>query len=65
MNGVVPGVIKTPMHAFLAGLHPLGRIGEVQEIVFAVLYLESAAFLTGENLHARTLPTGGEVSASV
>ena len=65
MNGVVPGVIKTPMHAFLAGLHPLGRIGEVQEIVFAVLYLESAAFLTGEILHACTRPTGGEVSASV
>src|SRR6516225_11853193 len=51
MNGVVPGVIKTPMHAFLAGLHPLGRMGEVQEIVYAVLYLESAALLTGETLH--------------
>ena len=38
-------------HAFLAGLHPLGRMGEVQEVVEAVLYLESAAFVTGETLH--------------
>ena len=56
VNAVAPGIIKTPMHppethAFLAGLHPLGRMGEVQEIVEAVLYLESAAFVTGETLH--------------
>jgi NAD(P)-dependent dehydrogenase (short-subunit alcohol dehydrogenase family) len=56
VNAVAPGVIKTPMHApethaFLAGLHPLGRMGEVQEVVQAVLYLESAAFVTGETLH--------------
>ena len=56
VNAVAPGVIKTPMnapetHAFLAGLHPLGRMGEVQEIVEAVLYLESATFVTGETLH--------------
>jgi NAD(P)-dependent dehydrogenase (short-subunit alcohol dehydrogenase family) len=56
VNAVAPGVIKTPMHApetyaFLAGLHPLGRMGEVREIVDAVLYLESAAFVTGETLH--------------
>jgi NAD(P)-dependent dehydrogenase (short-subunit alcohol dehydrogenase family) len=56
VNAVAPGVIKTPMHrpetlASLAGLHPLGRLGEVQEIVDAVLYLESATFITGETLH--------------
>ena len=56
VNAVSPGIIKTPMHApeshaFLAGLHPLGRMGEVREIVEAVLYLESAAFVTGETLH--------------
>lgn len=56
VNAVAPGVIKTPMHgpethSFLAGLHPLGRIGEIQEIVEAILYLESAAFVTGETLH--------------
>ena len=56
VNAVAPGIIKTPMHppeahAALAGLHPLGRMGEVQEVVEAVLYLESAAFVTGETVH--------------
>ena len=56
VNAVAPGVIKTPMHkpethAALAGLHPLGRMGEVSEVVEAVLYLESAAFVTGETVH--------------
>jgi NAD(P)-dependent dehydrogenase (short-subunit alcohol dehydrogenase family) len=56
VNAVAPGVIKTPMHApethaALAGLHPLGRMGEVREIVEAILYLESATFVTGETLH--------------
>src|SRR3954447_23890748 len=56
VNAVAPGVIKTPMHApethaALARLHPLGRMGEVREIVEAVLYLESATFVTGETLH--------------
>lgn len=56
VNAVAPGVIRTPMHqpethAFLAGLHPVGRLGEVEDIVEAVLYLESAPFVTGETLH--------------
>jgi NAD(P)-dependent dehydrogenase (short-subunit alcohol dehydrogenase family) len=56
VNAVAPGVIKTPMHApetheFLANLHPVGRMGEVRDIVDAVLYLEGAAFVTGEILH--------------
>lgn len=56
VNAVAPGVIKTPMHApetheFLAGLHPLGRMGETREVVEAVLYLESAGLVTGETLH--------------
>jgi NAD(P)-dependent dehydrogenase (short-subunit alcohol dehydrogenase family) len=56
VNAVSPGIIKTPMHPaesleFLAKLHPVGRLGEVQEVVDAVLYLESAAFVTGEVLH--------------
>lgn len=56
VNAVAPGIIKTPMHApdthaFLAGLHPMNRMGEISEIVEAVLYLESAAFVTGETLH--------------
>ena len=56
VNAVAPGIIKTPMHApathdFLAKLMPVGRMGEVQDIVDAVLYLESASFITGEILH--------------
>jgi NAD(P)-dependent dehydrogenase (short-subunit alcohol dehydrogenase family) len=56
VNAVAPGVIKTPMHPpethdFLAGLHPMGRMGETREVVEAVLYLESAGFVTGETLH--------------
>lgn len=56
VNAVAPGAIRTPMHAvdahaFLATLHPMGRIGEIDEIVDAVLYLEDAAFVTGEILH--------------
>jgi NAD(P)-dependent dehydrogenase (short-subunit alcohol dehydrogenase family) len=56
VNAVAPGIINTPMHTpeshdFLARLHPLGRLGEVREIVEAVLYLESADFVTGEVLH--------------
>ncbi len=56
VNAVSPGVIKTPMHApetheFLANLHPVGRMGEVRDIVDAILFLESAPFVTGETLH--------------
>lgn len=38
-------------HDFLAALHPVGRMGEVSDIVDAVLYLETAPFVTGEILH--------------
>lgn len=38
-------------HAQLAKLHPLGRMGEISEIVGAILYLESAGFVTGETIH--------------
>ncbi len=55
-NAVALGVIRTPMHApsthdALAALHPLARLGEVDDVVGAVLYLESAGFVTGEILH--------------
>ena len=56
VNAVAPGVIKTPMHApethaALALLHPVGRLGEIGDVADAVLYLESAGFVTGEILH--------------
>lgn len=56
VNAVSPGFIQTPMNPpevrdRLAPLQPLGRLGEVREVVDAVLYLDSAAFVTGEVLH--------------
>jgi len=56
VNAVSPGIIKTPMHGpesyeFLAALHPVKRMGETRDVVEAVLYLESAPFVTGEILH--------------
>ena len=56
VNAVSPGVIRTPMHppethGFLAALHPLGRMGDIDDIAQAVVYLDSADFITGEILH--------------
>jgi NAD(P)-dependent dehydrogenase (short-subunit alcohol dehydrogenase family) len=55
-NAVALGIIDTPMHApethdFLASLHPMGHLGEIDDVVDAVLYLEQAKFVTGEILH--------------
>jgi len=54
-NTVSPGVINTPMHAnqnheALAKFHPLARLGEISDVVDAVLYLQNALFVTGENI---------------
>ncbi len=56
VNAVSPGIIKTPMHAeetheALGRLHPVGRMGEISDIAQAIVYLESAGFVTGEILH--------------
>lgn len=56
VNAVAPGIIKTPMHApetheFLSGLHPVGRMGEIDDVVDAILYLERAGFVTGETIN--------------
>ncbi|UDM52171.1 SDR family NAD(P)-dependent oxidoreductase [Cupriavidus sp. MP-37] len=55
-NAVSPGIIKSPMHApethaALGALHPMGHMGEMRDIVDAVLYLDAAPFVTGEILH--------------
>ena len=55
-NAVALGVIATPMHDpasydALAKLHPLGRMGTIDDVVDAVMYLENASFVTGEILH--------------
>ena len=66
VNTVSPAVIETEMferfagpaspdnenRKQMAGLHPVGRIGQPEEIAAAVLYLSSpgAAFVTGHDL---------------
>jgi NAD(P)-dependent dehydrogenase (short-subunit alcohol dehydrogenase family) len=56
VNAVAPGIIRSPMHPpdthpVLDEMHPVGHMGEISDIVEAVLYLESADFVTGEILH--------------
>jgi NAD(P)-dependent dehydrogenase (short-subunit alcohol dehydrogenase family) len=56
VNAVAPGIIKSPMHApethaALGTLHPMGHMGEMSDIVNAILYLDAAPFVTGEILH--------------
>ena len=56
VNAVAPGIIRTPVHDpasydGLDGLHPLGRLGEIEDILDGILYLERATFVTGEILH--------------
>jgi NAD(P)-dependent dehydrogenase (short-subunit alcohol dehydrogenase family) len=56
VNAVAPGVIRTAEHApdtydALRDYHPLGRVGEVDDVVGAILYLERASFVTGETVH--------------
>ncbi|HWL71026.1 MAG TPA: SDR family oxidoreductase [Geminicoccus sp.] len=63
VNAVSPGIIRTPMHppethAALDRLHPVGHMGEIADVVQAVLYLESAPFVTGEILHV----DGGQIA---
>ena len=64
VNAVAPGIIKTPMHPTeahqaLARLHPMGRMGEISDVVEGVMYLESAQFVTGEVLHVDGGQTAG------
>ncbi|WP_417311103.1 SDR family NAD(P)-dependent oxidoreductase [Ectopseudomonas khazarica] len=63
VNAVAPGIIETPMHDpathdFLKGLQPAGRIGQVEDIAEAVLYLAGASFTTGV-----VLPVDGGMSS--
>jgi NAD(P)-dependent dehydrogenase (short-subunit alcohol dehydrogenase family) len=56
VNAVSLGVIKNPSfepesYAGLAELHPLGRVGEIDDVIQGILYLERAPFVTGEILH--------------
>jgi NAD(P)-dependent dehydrogenase (short-subunit alcohol dehydrogenase family) len=51
VNAVAPAIIRTPLIGdgadSMAGLHPLGRVGEVKDTSDAILYLARARFVTG------------------
>ncbi|BDC45255.1 gluconate 5-dehydrogenase [Paraburkholderia terrae] len=56
VNAVAPGNMDTPMHApeiheALRAFNPVGRLGETSDIADAVVFLDSAPFITGEILH--------------
>ena len=57
VNAVSPGIIQTPVHAPESyddlgdRLPPLGRPGQVSDVVDGVLFLESSPYITGEILH--------------
>ena len=70
VNAIAPGYIVTPMtavlrdneayEAHLIGLHPIGRLGQAEEIASAAAFLASgdASFITGV-----TLPVDGGYTA--
>jgi NAD(P)-dependent dehydrogenase (short-subunit alcohol dehydrogenase family) len=56
VNAVAPGNIRTTMHApeihdALGAFNPIGRLGETSDIADAILFLDSAPFITGEIFH--------------
>jgi NAD(P)-dependent dehydrogenase (short-subunit alcohol dehydrogenase family) len=64
VNGVSPGIIRTPVHpaesyaGLGARLPPMGHVGQVGDVVDAVLFLESSPFITGEIVHV----DGGQIA---
>jgi NAD(P)-dependent dehydrogenase (short-subunit alcohol dehydrogenase family) len=64
VNAVSPGIIQTPVHPpesyeHLGGrLPPLGRPGQVSDVVDSILFLESSPYITGEILHV----DGGQIA---
>ena len=63
VNTIAPGIIRTPLIGEgadqFAGIHPLGRVGEPEEIAEAALYLARNGFVTGTTLQV----DGGHVHA--
>jgi NAD(P)-dependent dehydrogenase (short-subunit alcohol dehydrogenase family) len=57
VNAVATGIIQSPVHPAgsyddLDGrLPPLGRAGQISDVVSAILFLESSPYITGEILH--------------
>ena len=57
VNAVSPGVIQTPVHPAESYQNlgdrtpPIGRAGQVSDVVDGILFLESSPYITGEILH--------------
>jgi NAD(P)-dependent dehydrogenase (short-subunit alcohol dehydrogenase family) len=57
VNAVSPGVIQTPMHPPESyqdlgdQMPPIGRVGQISDVVDGILFLEAAPYITGEILH--------------
>ncbi len=56
VNAVSPGVIRTPLHKEeeyegVGDRQPIGRVGQVSDVVSGILFLESSPFVTGEIVH--------------
>ena len=66
VNAVSPGIIQTPDHPPNSYEHlggrppPLGRAGQVSDVVGGVLFLESSPYITGEILHIDGGQTAGQ-----
>jgi len=64
VNAVSPGIIQTPVHPAESyeglgeRLVPLGRVGQVSDVVDGILFLESSPYITGEILHI----DGGQIA---
>ena len=64
VNAVSPGIIQTPMHPAESydelgdQLPPLGRVGQVSDVVDGILFLEASPYITGEILHI----DGGQIA---
>jgi NAD(P)-dependent dehydrogenase (short-subunit alcohol dehydrogenase family) len=64
VNAVSPGIIQTPVSSperyddLGDRLPPLGRPGQVSDVVDGVLFLESLSYITGEILHI----DGGQIA---
>jgi NAD(P)-dependent dehydrogenase (short-subunit alcohol dehydrogenase family) len=64
VNTISPGIIQTPVHPADSyeglgdQLPPLGRVGQVSDVVDGILFLESSPYVTGEILHI----DGGQIA---
>ena len=64
VNAVSPGLIRTSMHpadthGTIAGLHPVGRMSDIGDVVGAITYLETAGLVTGEIIHVDGAQSAG------